>query len=239
MKKRQPSPFNVINNVTKFVTSSASFRVLVSLVVLSLISACSTFSFDTSPNKPVNVTSALQLKEWQARGKVLLKNNNEKVSGYFFWHQNDDDFTLSLNSFIGTNVLTLSFQNQQAELQVDGKTYKGRDPETLIYRVTGNQIPVNTMSKWMMANVDTDSSNITQVSYFDEKQVEEFSTNKDNARSVKRLSSFVFKSQQNQQWQVKYKSYKSQGLLTLPNTLNVQTSQHRIKLTINDWEFIR
>ena len=205
-------------------------KTLFVFIALSILSACTTLT-DVPSNAPLKLSSVKDLQEWQARGKVLLKHSDEKVSGYFFWHQNNESFTLSLNSFIGTNVLTLTFQDKLATLKVDGKTYKGVDPERLIYHVTGNKIPVNTMSNWMLANVSKKSKFVSQIKYLSNANVED--TSKPN------IKSFVYNKAQNQTWLVTYNSYKPKDTLMLPNTLNVQTSAHKIKLTINDWEFIR
>ncbi|NVK26371.1 MAG: outer membrane lipoprotein LolB [Gammaproteobacteria bacterium] len=198
----------------------SSLRSILLFFIIALMSACTSFDRSSSPSP--KVTHVNQLIEWQARGKVLLKNEQEKVSGYFFWHKNGDDFTLSLNSFIGTNVLTLNVKNGLSTLEVDGNSYQGNDPESLIYEVTGNNIPVSTLSSWLLGDVNNNNG------YISDKKVVQ-----------KRLQSFNYQAPYEPAWLVKYDDYKLVDKLQLPHKLNVQNAKSRIKLTINDWEFIR
>mgnify|MGYP005991178507 CR=1 FL=1 len=219
----------IINNKYKifleqFFTLLFSFKQFIFLFLIFSVTGCS-----ISPSKNTQTFSSLNdVSHWQARGKVLLKNKDNKVSGNFFWQQKDKNFTLSLNSFIGTNILTLKSDNGLTTLEVDGKKYKDTDPELLVYRVTGQQIPVKTLADWMLALVASNNVNSNYVN-----DIEYFEENK-NLRSFSyQLNEFSPK------WQVTYMQYQVHQGLTIPSDININTKKDKIKLSINSWEFIR
>lgn len=179
----------------------------------TLIQACA-----TKPQQNLDVTSVEQLTDWNARGKLLLKNNKDKLSGYFFWQQkNNGDFKLAITSFIGTNLMSLTYADQHTELTLDGKQYRGENPEQLIYQLTGSYIPVRNMAKWMLAQAPSSA----------EKSISE-----------QQLKGFSYKDDNANQWQIEYQTYQKVALLTLPEKVIIEGLDNRIKLTINEWELL-
>jgi len=211
-------PFSFSSACVK--TNKNLIQTICTLFLLNFIYACSSL-----PQHSVKEFNKLQqVSEWQVRGKVLLRNEKEKVSGYFFWHQNRKDYTLSVNSFIGTNVFSLKYEKGLATLQVDGKTYKNANPEQLVYQVTGQVLPVNNLANWMLGNVNTARPAFSQVKQNEKQQLSEFHY---------QASSFQPK------WHVKYNQYQISQGLNVPSSMTVNAVGNKIKLTINDWEFIR
>ena len=183
------------------------------LTLAIFIQACA-----TQPKLATKVTSVEQLSNWNARGKLSLKNSKDKLSGYFFWQQKQKgEFKLVITSFIGTNLMTLTYDSNATELQLDGKTYRGEDPELLVYELTGNYIPVNSMASWMLAQAPMSA----------EKTIEQ-----------QKLKSFTYIDNDSNNWQVKYQSYKDVSFITLPEKMTIEGLDNRIKLTINDWELL-
>lgn len=200
------------NNVVAKQRLSSLYKFAFVIFYTLLLNACA-----NKPNKTIRFSSVDSLTEWQARGKVLLNNGKDKVSGYFYWHQVGNDYSLFVNSFIGTNILKLEVKNQQATLEADDKTYKSNNPELLIFKLTGNLLPVNSLSNWMIGQAPEGKA-------LDYNQ--------------QRLNSFVFTNKQ-QTWQVSYQAFTQTGLLELPTKMKIKSQQHSIKLNINDWELIR
>lgn len=192
---------------------SASFKVGVSVIFAVLIQACA-----TKPALLSKVDSIEQLENWNARGKLLLKNNKDKLSGYFFWQQKrDGNFKLVITSFIGTNLMTLNYSDGSTDLKIDGKSYQGQHPELLVYQLTGSYIPVRNLAQWMLAQAPK---------------------NAEKSMKAGKLSGFTYKDSNNKNWQVKYQTYKSVAELSLPEKITIEGLNNRIKLTINDWELL-
>lgn len=193
---------------------SFSVRIVICALLFSFIQGCA-----TAPRQALqNVSNIEQVSHWQARGKLLIKNSQDKLSGYFFWQQQGEhDFKLVITSFIGTSLMTLDYQNQLARIQIDGKSYTETNPERLLYRLTGNYIPVRHMAKWMLGQAPEDATKQNQ---------------------GQQLQSFIYHDAGNNDWQVNYQSYQAVSQLNLPQKMTIQGLDSRIKLTINDWELL-
>lgn len=194
--------------------AKAFYKRLFTLCLVLILQACS-----LSPNqRQMDVSHLDQLQNWNARGKLLIRNNKEKLSGYFFWQQQaSGDYKLVINSFLGINLMTLDYQNGQTTIQLDGKTYKGADPEQLVFELTGSFIPVSHLSQWMLARAPERA----QTDYRDEQ-----------------LIAFDYAGTDQTLWRVDYQSYQMASNLSLPNKMTIKGLNNRIKLTINEWEFL-
>ncbi len=172
----------------------------------------------TKPAQIIDFANIDEISNWNARGKLLIKNNKDKLSGYFFWQQQKNgDFKLVITSFIGTSLMTMEYQQGLAEVKIDGKTHQGNNPEFLIYQLTGSYIPVSNLADWMLAKAPASAS----------KTVEQ-----------NQLKSFNYKDTHLNDWQVSYQSYQTIALLELPKQLTINGLGNRIKLTVNDWELL-
>lgn len=148
----------------------------------------------------------------------MLKNNKDKLSGYFFWQQKQNgDFKLVVTSFIGTNLMTLDYVNNNTSLKLDGKTYEGQNPEFLVYELTGSYIPVRNLANWMLGQAP-------------ESATKTVTNNK--------MTDFQYTDNNAKNWQVSYKTYQNVSLLTLPEKITIEGLDNRIKLTINEWELL-
>ena len=187
------------------------FKLTLLLISLLVLQACA-----TKPIVNQNINKVEQINQWQARGKLLVKNGKEKMSGYFFWQQyNSEEFKLVITSFIGTNVLTLEHKLGNSQLQIDGKTYNGSKPEHLIARLTGNYIPVTYLANWMLAK----SPPSAKTNYINDS-----------------LTRFEHLDKANALWTVKYQNYQAVGQVSLPQNMTVKGLNSSIKLSINNWD---
>lgn len=188
-------------------------RVTILLFLSLLIQGCA-----TKPAQIIDFASIDEISNWNARGKLLIKNNKDKLSGYFFWQQQKNgDFKLVITSFIGTSLMTMEYQQGLAEVKIDGKTHQGSNPEFLIYQLTGSYIPVSNMANWMLAKAPETAS----------KTVEQ-----------NQLKNFNYRDTHLNDWQVSYQSYQTIALLELPKQLTINGLGNRIKLTVHDWEIL-
>lgn len=186
---------------------------LLLISVTLLLSGC--VSLTPPPNQ--NITNISQLSQWHASGRILLKQDKEKTSGYFYWQHSNKQSRFSINSFIGTNILTLSINDEGASLQIDGKQYHGSNADELVYRMTGMIIPVAHLSTWITGRQLGGEQDVV--------------LNTNNT-----LKQFVYP-ESIQPWQVNYAKYASIKGINLPNSVSLKTSDTSIKLAISKWQF--
>lgn len=207
--------FNRTNTKPRVVYSSIRWlqRAAVFLCISLIIQGCA-----TKPQQMIDIANLDEVSNWNARGKLLIKNNKEKLSGYFFWQQQKSgDFKLVITSFIGTSLMTMEYKQGLAEVKIDSKTHKGHNPEFLIYQLTGSYIPVSNLSDWMLAKAP-----VTAIKTVEQNQ----------------LKKFNYKDTHLNDWQVSYQSYQTVALLELPKQMTINGLGNRIKLTVNDWEIL-
>jgi len=185
------------------------------LLFVLFVSACSSLIQPPSATKnlPADIT---QLDSWTVRGKVLIKTDTENLSGYFYWKKQQSTTSFSLNTFIGTNILTLTTENNLSTLEFDGKVYQDTNPSRLILRTTGIQLPLENLELWIRGQLSGS-----------EKQI---------VKSGKQIKQFNYFTKQTT-WHVKYAKYQKQNIYTLPMTINLTSKQTKLKLAVSGWEF--
>lgn len=189
------------------------FKLATVVFVLTLLQGCHLFSKQQAYQLPTN---AAEIKQFTARGKLLLADKKEKVSGYFYWQNNTGRLEINLNTFVGINMFKLVYQDGFATLTSNGEEYTDADPEALILRLTGKHIPVQKLSSWMLGQSTSDLEN---VSFDEQSRLKQFDVVIDGAT-----------------WTGKYKSWQQVHNFDLPKELNLRSPNNRIKLSISEWQ---
>lgn len=172
------------------------------------------------PRHPVQGQATLntlaEFNKWQARGKIAFIAPDDRQSVNFNWQYTANKQTLTLTSFIGTQVLKMMELDQYSELVVDGKSYTGPESAALIHRISGWQLPITQAPNWFTATrfeagFELDAAgNIQQASWQDE---------------------------QGKVWTIQYQRYRNFNGLTLPARLTLAHQDITIKIQINAWQF--
>jgi outer membrane lipoprotein LolB len=123
---------------------------------LAVLICCATFvSCSNRPPVKVDLNSQqhqsklANLNHWQIRGKLGFKSPEKKQSASLFWEQNLNDYQLSLNSILGTSILSMQGNNTWATLKADDETYSGNSASELIWQITGWTLPVEQLPVWI------------------------------------------------------------------------------------------
>ena len=191
-----------------------SFR-LILLVFLLFITGCAQqISTSTAPNEQWREQLS-QVKEFNAEGKMAFISPEDRQSANFIWQQIDQDYSLSLNTFIGTNVLKLTQQDQLASVLYDGKEYQSADAQQLVYQLSGWVLPMDEPQQWLLGNITA------QDAQFDQLQ---------------RLTQASWQSPNGLTWQIKYSNYEAHKGVWLPSRISLIQQNIRVKLQINDWQ---
>ncbi|WP_228768344.1 lipoprotein insertase outer membrane protein LolB [Shewanella sp. TC10] len=194
-----------------------SFQRLMLLCCLFL-AACSVKPPHTLTN--IDVSQASEANAWEIQGKLAFRSDADKFSTNLFWFHdntfNEPQDELKLTTVIGTTVLSLTSQYGLASIDVQGKTYTDSNPQQLISRVSGMQIPLNKLPLWITGQVT------------DDDQVLEY--NQDGT-----IKAFTSKDV-GEDWQVKFISYQQQSGANVPRLLQINRADVQIKIQINQWQ---
>jgi len=110
------------------------------LLLLSLI-GCAT---QTIP--PI----AEDTENWRARGKFSFQSPEEKQSGNFDWQQTGEEYRVRMFGPLGLGAVTLSGNAESVTLEQKGKVYQSNQPDQMIARATGIEMPVSALGDWLI-----------------------------------------------------------------------------------------
>ncbi len=188
-------------------------RLMVISILIILISACATRPV---PQYSVNAQShqkqLQQIRNWQIRGKLAFRSEQDKFSASLNWRQQDKDFRVNLSSFLGTNILLLEKHQGQVELQYDDNLYQHINAAALLYELLGWTIPVESISQWIKGQTSAEAQ-------------AEFSDN-----------GLVSRLQTADGWVVNYSDYRQTGETLLPHQISLQAGPNRIKIRVDAWQ---
>ncbi|CNE41599.1 outer membrane lipoprotein LolB [Yersinia nurmii] len=187
-----------------------------------MLAACSTTTSTgpaTSPTSPQwqqHEQQLQQLSQFQTRGSFAYISDKQKVYARFFWQQySADRYRLLLTNPLGSTEMELVVQPGVTQLTDNqGKRYVSDNPEEMIAKLTGMDIPINSLRQWILG-LPGETNNFT----LDDKY---------------RLKQLAYK-QGNQVWTVDYQEYNTKVTPVLPSRLELKQDQQRIKLKMDNW----
>ena len=139
-----------------FVTAHYSrFKVQARWLALLLVSLVFV-SCSTRPPEQVDLNSQqhqvalANLNHWQIRGRLGFKSPEQKPqSASLSWSQNLNEYQLSLNTILGTSILSMQGNEHGATLKADDETYTGANASELIWQITGWTLPIEQLPIWI------------------------------------------------------------------------------------------
>lgn len=170
----------------------------------------------TSPQWLAHEQAVQQLEQYQTRGAFAYLTDQKKVYARFFWQQyTPDRYRLLLTNPLGSTELELNVQKSVVQLTDNqGKRYVSDNPEEMIRKLTGMQIPLDNLRQWMLGLPG---------------QATDFSLD-----SQYRLNKLTYK-QGDLTWVVTYQDYNTDLKIPLPSRLELQQGDQRIKLKMDNW----
>ena len=182
---------------------------------LLILTACS------SRQQQPNNTNWRQQREklesvthWTISGKLAIITAEKKGSTRIRWQQNGDDYDLNLTSLLGTRVMEMhKTGNQVLIIDDQGREYRGVDAETLVYRLTGWQMPVSQLPVWIKGlpgNTDYEINPNGQVTRI-----------------------------KTDDWQMQYQTYQPIDGWMMPEKVTFKGPRTELRLVISDWEIAK
>lgn len=187
-----------------------------------MLAACSTLTppgpatSPTSPQWQQHQQQLQQLDQFQIRGSFAYISDKQKVYARFFWQQySPERYRLLLTNPLGSTELELMVQPGVTQLTDNqGKRYVSDNPEEMIGKLTGMDIPINSLRQWIVG-LPGETKNFTL----------------DDQYRLKQLTY----TQDHQVWTVDYQEYNTQTRLALPSRLELKQDGQRIKLKMDNW----
>ena len=158
-----------------------------------------------------------QLTEWQISGKFGFKSPEQKQSASLSWHQNNDDYLLSLSTILGTSILSMQGKPDWVTLYADDHLYEGPSASELIWQITGWSLPVEQLPVWIKGqSITGDQVQLTEQGWI--------------AQLTPACASC-------QGWLIRYDDYQALAKFWLPHKIQLLNQDKHIQVTIkvNSW----
>lgn len=201
-------------------------NLLFTLLLSCLITACS-FTHNTpitENQSQLKLQRQNQLKHitaFQITGSLSYFAEKSRYYGRFYLKQTSyNNYQLKLTTPIGTSIFSLNVTPSYAEYTDNkGKTYHDVNAEQLMKNITGMDMPLKTMTKWL-------------IGYSNDLATDKF----DNAGRL--LNSKLL--QANQTWDISFNKYNkvrfSGSNIDLPTIIELNNSNNKLRLTISNWK---
>ncbi len=100
------------------------------------------------------------LDNWNLKGRVAGKSNNEGFRAGVHWQQLQHDFVIDLHGPLGRKVAVITGKPGNVQLNTSkGESYEADDPETLLQELLGYSLPVNGLRYWLLGVPDPKQAN--------------------------------------------------------------------------------
>ena len=166
-------------------------------------------------NATANDQKLIELTRWQFRGRLAFKSEQETFSANVRWQQNEQDTRFILTNVVGITLLELHIEDGITRIQADGEEYTGTDAQQLIEQISGWQIPLTQMLRWVKGLA----------------QSNELSSRADNG-----LLKHIVYTQNMRSWTVDYQRFTQANGIALPRQLSIKDDNDvSIRLKVNEW----
>lgn len=157
---------------------------------------------------------------WQlsARLAIIQRVTDERDGLYLDWRwqrQPDARQQLRFSHPLKGQLATLTIMPGRTELLVDGERYQDRNPEQLLQRVLGAQLPVAELSQWVLGKV---TPSLRQRQFISGGRLAAASVIRDNG----------------EYWSIEW--FYGDDADPLPQQIQLQSAQLLIKIQFNQWQ---
>lgn len=194
------------------------------IVIITALSACSsrqaitpqtTIEYDSPAQRKAKITA---LTQWQIKGRMAIIQGKERESASVYWQRNitDNTQTLSLTTYLGIQVFSLTSKNGMHQLEVDGENYKSTDLTGLLYSLTNLRLPVAQLHYWLFG-LQADQQDV--ITLHPDTQLPYSLVSKVNQLN----------------WNISYSDYKRFNNIDLPTKITIRQGDLLIKFAISTW----
>ncbi len=126
------------------------YKYSLTIVFIFVLSSCATQQIpEVKLQIDVHQLKLAEQKNWLLKGKIGFKSDTKKQSANLRWQQSFSEYQLNLTTIIGTSILKMFGSDQFSTLITDDDTYTDTNASILISRVTGWELPVESLQFWV------------------------------------------------------------------------------------------
>lgn len=154
------------------------------------------------------------LKNWNVKGQVAIRSKQDSVSASLKWQQKQENYTILMWGPLGSYSYELNGQPGKVELiTAEGKHFSASNPEALLAKQVGWQVPVSSLYYWIRG---IPVPSVSAVKKWDAQH------------------HLILLKQQG--WTVQYLNYTSVNRLDLPSKILLTNPQWTVKVFISQWQ---
>ncbi len=151
------------------------------------------------------------LTHWTLSGKLAITSAKGNGSARLYWEQRGDDYRLNLSSLLGTRIMDMHKTGSRIAITDDrGEEHVAKDPDALIYQLTGWHLPVAQLPIWIKGLPG-------QARY---------QLGNDGRLQQVRTA----------EWRLDYQGFEPQQGWLLPSRMELNGPETRIRMAINQWQ---
>ena len=134
----------------KRICRSRLHRIALAPVLAAALAACASAppALDTS-DWTRQRTSLQDLDEWQLRGRVNVRYENESHTPRILWQQQNSSYTIRLWGSFNAGSTRITGDAEGVSLESDGEVRTADTPEDLILEQLGYELPVSHLEYWV------------------------------------------------------------------------------------------
>ena len=201
-------------------TTKVIYNLLIIFILSLTLTSCASrnntqFKSQTWSENKKNISS---IKNYSAKGKFAYVSSQNSFSAYFSILQTNSNMTIEATNLIGINLFTIKITKNEISFYSDKANFNGpiNEANNRLKTETGLTFPVSKIKYWVLGLPNQNNDIIF---------------NKDNL--VYLLTS---KNGNKDSWKVRYDKYQFINGYPLPETININNKNVKIKLVINSWD---
>ena len=152
-------------------------------------------------------------ESWRARGKFSYRSSEVRESGNFDWRQDGENYRLRLYGPLGMGSVKISGNPNLVRIQTGKQDISSDQPLSLLYRITGFEIPLNSMPRWLLGKPASNTP--TEISYDSEGNIQSF---------------------YERNWLMDYDEFKELDNQQIPTTINAQKDGINLRMLVYSWK---
>ena len=156
----------------------------------------------------------MQVEEWDIRGRIAVRVDNESGSGSLYWTQQKDEYNVRVITPFGGGTYQLTGDSNTALLRnPDNRVMQAENAEALFQQQAGWYLPVSGLVYWVRGLP------------MPALQVDELLLDEENRLSALNQAG----------WSIRYKNYIGINGKSMPGRLDLQNNRIRVRMSIREW----
>jgi len=183
-----------------------------------LVTSCAIFESPPVPSVTNSDRDGLYaLAAWSLDGRIGIRSRHDSLQASLLWQHQGEMEKLRIAGPFGQGAVSIEYSEKFIRiLHADGNIEESNRPEDLLNSLLGVSLPVSAMRYWVLG-----------ISYPFAQAVEEF----DEGGKLKTLKQLG--------WEINYKRFSLVENWVLPQKLEANNGNNRVKLFVDEWSIVK